>query len=143
MDRSSPVDECGEAPERATVDDPTLVVVDTNEPMDRVAKIRDHQAKGLEARVVSLASPTGGFPLRADYRLVRAGGQATGFLSIWNHYQTFAQPPDWEDHENAELDYMEAERCRLLYVAATRAQELLVVGTVVGKPWICAEAEQI
>lgn len=94
---------------------------------DVVRLMNLHQAKGLEARVVFLASPTGGFPARVDRRIVRAEGRAEAFLCIRNRYQIFAQPPDWPEHEAAEIGYLEEERIRLLYVAATRAREVLVV----------------
>ncbi len=100
-----------------------------------------HQAKGLEARVVFLACPTGGFAVRVDRRIVRAEGRAEAFLSIRNRYQTFAQPPDWPEHEAAEIGYLQEERIRLLYVAATRAREVLVVSQWTGthgsaqRPW--------
>jgi ATP-dependent exoDNAse (exonuclease V) beta subunit len=37
-----------------------------------------HKAKGLEAAVVFLADPAGGYPSRADIRVVRAGATACG-----------------------------------------------------------------
>lgn len=39
-----------------------------------------------------------------------------------------------EQYEAEELEYLEAESDRLLYVAATRVQELLVIGRHAGKP---------
>lgn len=113
-----------------------------------------HQAKGLEARVVLLASPTGGFPSRADRRIVRTGASAQAFLSIRNQWQTFAQPADWPAHEAEEIGFLEEERTRLLYVAATRAREVLVVSQWSGthgsaqRPWapfdsFLAEAEAL
>ena len=39
---------------------------------------------------------------------------------------------DWPAHEAAELPYLQAEEDRLLYVAATRARELLVVSRWTG-----------
>ena len=44
--------------------------------------------------------------------------------------QTIAEPLDWDRHEQEEKRYLEAERLRLLYVAGTRAEDLLVVGRV-------------
>ena len=50
-----------------------------------------------------------------------------------------AEPADWAAHEAAELDYLQAERPRLLYVAGTRAKDLLVVSRWAGgsrlRPW--------
>jgi ATP-dependent helicase/nuclease subunit A len=39
---------------------------------------------------------------------------------------------DWGAHEAAELPYLQAEEYRLLYVAATRARQLLVVSRWTG-----------
>src|SRR6185295_6446772 len=39
---------------------------------------------------------------------------------------------DWATHEQTELPYLEAEEDRLLYVAATRAREMLVVSRWTG-----------
>ena len=39
---------------------------------------------------------------------------------------------DWSAHEAAELPYLQAEEDRLLYVAATRARQLLVVSRWTG-----------
>ncbi len=109
---------------------------------DVVRLMNLHQAKGLEARVVFLASPTGGFPVRVDQRIVRDEGGARGYLSIQGQVQVFARPADWDAHEQAERGYLEAERIRLLYVAATRAREVLVVGQWSGtdgraqRPWL-------
>ena len=45
-----------------------------------------------------------------------------------------AQPPGWEVWATAELEFVEAERLRLLYVATTRAKhELVVARAVKGK----------
>jgi hypothetical protein len=50
-----------------------------------------------------------------------------------------AEPADWDAHEQAESSFLSAEATRLLYVAATRAAELLVVSRwAAGKgaqPW--------
>jgi ATP-dependent helicase/nuclease subunit A len=96
-----------------------------------------HKAKGLEAPVVFLADPNGGFKPRVDVRIVRDGEKALGYLRIEKDdgkgKRTFApkvlaEPTDWEQHEEAELQYLGAEQDRLLYVAATRAKHMLVVG---------------
>ncbi|GMU53672.1 MAG: ATP-dependent DNA helicase [Candidatus Xenobia bacterium] len=108
---------------------------------DVVRLMNLHQAKGLEARVVFLVAPTGGLAVRADRRILRAEGGARGFLTMRNQYRIFAQPPDWPEHEAAEIGYLNAERIRLLYVAATRAREQLVVSQWTGthgsahRPW--------
>jgi len=91
-----------------------------------------HKAKGLEAAVVFLADPLGGVEERADIRVVRDGPRAEGYLRVtrprgeWGK-ELIALPERWDEHEAAELDYVRAEERRLLYVAATRAGDLLVV----------------
>lgn len=92
-----------------------------------------HKAKGLEANVVFLADPAGGVPERVDVRIERSGLTAKGWLKIVRKSENswarklLAEPSDWEEHESAELPYLEAEEDRLLYVAATRAREVLVI----------------
>jgi len=90
-----------------------------------------HKAKGLEAPVVFLADPLGGVKATVDLRITRDHG-AIGYLKLsrpkgeWAR-ETIGHPQDWDAHEEAERAYVEAEEDRLLYVACTRAKELLVV----------------
>ena len=105
-----------------------------------------HKAKGLEASVVFLADHLGGVKARADIRILRDGTRAVGYLPItrpfgeWGRH-LLAEPAGWADHEAAELAYVTAEEHRLLYVAATRARELLVIsrcgatGGRATRPW--------
>jgi ATP-dependent helicase/nuclease subunit A len=101
-----------------------------------------HKAKGLEADVVFLADPLRAFPLHVDVRIVRDGGMgdhegpraAKGYFEVVeemrNGYGTrvIAAPANWSALADEEMKYREAEMDRLLYVAATRAREMLVVG---------------
>ncbi len=93
-----------------------------------------HRVKGLEAPVVFLADPSHGFVFPPEVRIVREGGVSRGFMKIeWRSDETYARqligmPVDWSAHEAVEQRYREAEVIRLLYVAATRARDLLVVG---------------
>jgi len=69
---------------------------------------------------------------RVDIRIVRDGPHARGFFQLTRAFGEFqrtalGEPADWEAHEAAELEYVRAEELRLLYVAATRAKDLLVV----------------
>ncbi|MEW6171728.1 MAG: PD-(D/E)XK nuclease family protein [Bacillota bacterium] len=48
--------------------------------------------------------------------------------------ETLGQPLDWEELSAVEQRYQDAEEMRLLYVAATRARNLLVVSTYPAKP---------
>ena len=100
---------------------------------DVVRLMNLHKAKGLEAPVVFLASPAGAVMKRADIRIVRQGVQASGYFRITravgeHGHKVVAEPVGWTTHEQLELQYLQAEEIRLLYVAGTRAKELLVVG---------------
>jgi ATP-dependent helicase/nuclease subunit A len=98
-----------------------------------------HKAKGLEAEVVFLADPLNALPQRVSVRIVREDGGPRGYFPITRGYELLAEPADWAEHEAAELAYVQAEGRRLLYVAGTRARELLVVSRWTGArsagPW--------
>jgi ATP-dependent helicase/nuclease subunit A len=99
---------------------------------DVVRLMNLHKAKGLEARVVFLADPLGGVAPRTGVRILREDGRARGYLRISRRTgefgrQLLAEPAGWAQHEQEELAYVVAEERRLLYVAGTRAKELLVV----------------
>ena len=106
---------------------------------DVVRLMNLHKAKGLQADVVFLADPCGGYEPKADRRIVRDGESALGFLRIERkkpgsfYGQLLGLPVGWDTHEAAELEFVAAEHERLRYVAATRARELLVVSRW-GKP---------
>jgi ATP-dependent helicase/nuclease subunit A len=113
---------------------------------DVVRLMNLHKAKGLEGRVVFLADPLRGLSDRVDVRIVRGETEAHGFFQMARTREgswaraVLAEPPGWAEHEAAERAYLEAERSRLLYVAATRAQDLLVVSRWAGtgggtRPW--------
>ena len=92
-----------------------------------------HKAKGLEAPVVILADPGGGYSPNPSVRVIRDGERVTGVFPIVRKNEqgwggtTLAEPPDWEAHAAEEQRYLTAEEDRLLYVAATRAQDALIV----------------
>lgn len=93
-----------------------------------------HKAKGLEAPVVFLANPYKYISPSADMHVCRKGGRPVGYFTFSEARHGFqrqgeviAQPLDWLHHEQEELKYLQAEEIRLLYVAATRAKNLLVI----------------
>jgi ATP-dependent helicase/nuclease subunit A len=107
---------------------------------DVVRLMNLHKAKGLEAAVVFLADPLTGLPEKADVRIVREGDTPRGYFQIRRGYEVLAEPADWDAHEAAELEYVHAEGRRLLYVAGTRARDLLVISRWAGAragsgPW--------
>lgn len=101
---------------------------------DVVRLMNLHQAKGLEAPVVVLADPSNppahGQSLHVERR---PDGAATGWLRVAEQSEGFkrnnllARPPEWGEKEAAENRFERAEQVRLLYVAATRARDELVV----------------
>ena len=107
---------------------------------DVVRLMNLHKAKGLEANVVFLADPAGGVKPRVDVHIERTQLQARGWLRIVRKNQAshggtlLGEHASWRAHEAAELPYLQAEEDRLLYVAATRAKQLLVVSRWAQKP---------
>ncbi len=94
-----------------------------------------HKAKGLEAPVVFLVDPYS--PMSKLYKTTihvsRFGGEPRVVLPVYGKGfedrpagLAFA-PADWPEHEREEQQFEEAEHNRLLYVAATRAERMLVV----------------
>ncbi len=100
---------------------------------DVVRLMNLHKAKGLEASVVFLADAVHAYEFPIELRVERDGGVARGHLRVLRDAELpwmrtmLGQPTDWPVHEAEEQKYRDAERLRLLYVAATRAKELLVV----------------
>ena len=104
-----------------------------------------HKAKGLEAPVVILAFPTGEWQGTPTIHVDRsASGAANGYVRVEERAEAFttrtlAQPLDWPERAALESQYERAEDVRLLYVAATRAEEELIVSRCVQSedksPW--------
>jgi ATP-dependent helicase/nuclease subunit A len=112
---------------------------------DVVRLMNLHKAKGLEAKVVILAYPAKAKEHAPDRHVARgAEGRAVGYMPVIDTSRrgggTLALPLDWETHSETELAFREAEEVRLLYVAATRAKEQLVVArcpsTAEGSYWV-------
>jgi ATP-dependent helicase/nuclease subunit A len=95
-----------------------------------------HKVKGLEAPRVFLVDPARPMKAQADIHIDRSGTEVVGYVPILGELRGFqrpllAQPPDWENLSEREERFLEAERKRLFYVAATRAGvELTVVKRV-------------
>ncbi|HSL69856.1 MAG TPA: UvrD-helicase domain-containing protein, partial [Longimicrobiales bacterium] len=92
-----------------------------------------HRAKGLEAPVVVLANPieaSNRAPAIVQHRL--PDGSAEGWFAVFDSMSSdrrkpIARPLDWDVLEAEERLYQEAEEDRLMYVAATRAAQELVI----------------
>lgn len=106
---------------------------------DAIRLLNVHKAKGLEAPVVFLADPYGGkHPKAPDQHVRRESGEVV--LPVYEEYQyhrslRFA-PERWNaDFQETEAHYQRAEEDRLLYVAATRAEEQLVISRYRSPSW--------
>jgi ATP-dependent helicase/nuclease subunit A len=96
-----------------------------------------HKAKGLEAPVVFLANPVGMKDHPVDKHVIRTEGVMPSGSFVFSKrgiYQAkiLSQPVGWEKAAEEERKYEEAEEQRLMYVAATRARNMLVVSTYEG-----------
>ena len=106
-----------------------------------------HKAKGLEAPVVILCAPCSGtLPDPSFYTelVVNDDGtdQVYGYKRISKYpnlpySKNFYEPLGWRSIENEARKSEELERDRLLYVAATRAKNYLIIGDSAAKsnPW--------
>jgi ATP-dependent helicase/nuclease subunit A len=92
-----------------------------------------HKAKGLEAPIVILAAPYKSERVTITHHIDRFGEKKPSgyFLTIRKigefGSEVLAQPPGWEQKEEEEGHYQAAEQERLLYVAGTRAKQLLII----------------
>ncbi|HKD18164.1 MAG TPA: UvrD-helicase domain-containing protein [Thermoanaerobaculia bacterium] len=105
-----------------------------------------HGAKGLEAPVVFLAEPAADNRPPRDFWIDRKREPPAGYFRVVQKLgqrkeQDLAAPAGWDAMREAEEAFEQAETIRLLYVGATRAEEMLVVSvkrTAAGKaagPW--------
>jgi ATP-dependent helicase/nuclease subunit A len=105
-----------------------------------------HRAKGLEARVVFLADPTDSNPPLPKAWIDRSTDPPRAHVVVERKTGPFskeeiARPLDWDEKCAREQEFLEREDERLLYVAATRAREALVVSFrknkngAIGGPW--------
>ena len=93
-----------------------------------------HKAKGLEAPVIFLAIPYLNRQPTPDSYIERDCMIPKGHFLIkkYNYFgggKVIAQPKKWKDYFQIETSYLEAEETRLLYVAATRAKNMLIVSS--------------
>ena len=111
--------------------------------VDAVRLMNLHRAKGLEAPIVVLAELGNWRPPNPRRHVVRGVAGSRGWFTAgfqgrqtdWGaSWSVIATPPDWENRKNDEIEFEKAERKRLLYVAATRARDSLVVSVREEKP---------
>jgi len=111
-------------------------------PGDEIRLMNLHKAKGLEAPVVFLAHPGRSVEIPPTVHIDRLSGRgyfvAQGIRGEYAR-EVLGQPVGWDEMALLEEKYLEAEEIRLLYVAATRARNLLIISTYPEKsslsPW--------
>jgi ATP-dependent helicase/nuclease subunit A len=95
-----------------------------------------HKAKGLEAPVVWLANPVGVREFEPDRHIRRTGLTPLGHFRFSRPFgqaaRTVSQPAGWDESAAEEKLYVAAEEERLMYVAATRARDLLIISGYAG-----------
>ncbi len=101
-----------------------------------------HKAKGLEAPVVFLACPCGESDYDATQYIDRSADPAAGYFTISKSIGEFkteviAQPLGWGEMNERERAFSNAEKDRLLYVAATRPKQMLVISLYPDQPAKC------
>ncbi|MEI6914409.1 MAG: UvrD-helicase domain-containing protein, partial [Armatimonadota bacterium] len=97
-----------------------------------------HKAKGLEAPIVFLADPVPSQSKDPRVHIDRSGPSKKAYFTLgpigsYNKQIVKAQPPGWDELAAREQSYLDAEEQRLLYVAATRAREALIVSVTANK----------
>src|SRR5207253_747664 len=99
---------------------------------DAVRLMNLHQVKGLEAPVVFLIDPADPFDFPIDVHVDRSGDESRGHFLLWKKWgrgrRDLGVPAGWTGYAQTEQQFKDAEKRRLLYVAATRARNMLVVG---------------
>ncbi|NHN34370.1 UvrD-helicase domain-containing protein [Paenibacillus agricola] len=108
---------------------------------DAVRIMNLHKAKGLEAPIVMMACPCGNNEHDAEEHIDRLAEPSLGYFTISKRKDMFtsevvAQPVSWTRHAEREREFMKAETDRLLYVATTRAKQLLIVSQYPSRPAI-------
>lgn len=120
------------------------VVLNIEEDDDAVRIMNVHKAKGLEAPIVFLAHPAKLVKPEAflNKHIKREDSYSRGYFafSVRNGFQDkeIALPPVWEDVKTEELQYLQEEETRIIYVAATRAEKTLIIsssGKYSKNPW--------
>lgn len=136
----------GDVVERLADDAPDLDLEEMSvEPVDgdSVRLMNLHRAKGLEAPIVVLAELSTWRKPDPRHHVARGMKGSRGWFTAGysqplpgrqNVWMVTAAPADWDEKRAEETAFENAERTRLLYVAATRARDTLVVSLNPAKP---------
>ena len=129
---------------RALIDDRDYKIEQMTIPSaqeDIVRLMNLHQAKGLQGKIVFLADPydTSYTRYGPEFHVSRTSDEPFLALPITKprgpyQREVVAEPVGWEDAQAEETRFLQGEELRLLYVAATRAENLLIVSTYEEKP---------
>lgn len=129
---------------RALIDDRDYKIEQMTIPSaqeDVVRLMNLHQAKGLQGKIVFLADPydTSYTRYGPEFHVSRTSDDPFLALPITKprgpyQREVVAEPVGWEDAEAEETQFLQGEELRLLYVAATRAENLLIISTYDEKP---------
>ena len=129
------------------------VVANLEEEADAVRIMNIHKAKGLEAPIVFLAHPAKTVSPESflSQHIKREDHTSKGYFAftVRNGFadKEIATPPQWVSHKSEELMYLTEEELRIIYVAATRAEQALIISSHTGNkknPWnILFEMENI
>lgn len=110
-------------------------VLNIEEEADAVRVMNIHKAKGLESRVVFLAHPAKLVDQESflTRHIKRKEDSSKGYFSftVKKGFQRkdIAFPLNWAEIKQEELAYLTAEELRILYVAATRPEQALVISS--------------
>ena len=112
-----------------TSDAERTISLTRNENRVHIANL--HKVKGLEAPIVILADPFKKDQV-PDIRVAQQDPQPLCWVfSVRDGFTTLLSCSGYEDARDAEAACLEAEKKRLLYVAATRAQRVLIVADAI------------